>query len=65
VPVESFIAPVDFTYEGSSEPVKKGTWVIVFHIEDPELWDQVKAGVWDGISIGGSGKRTRMSGMMA
>jgi hypothetical protein len=60
VPVESFIAPVDFTYQGSNEPVKAGTWVIVLHIEDQDLWDQVTAGHWDGISIGGSGKRTPM-----
>lgn len=56
VPVESFIAPVDFTYDGK-EMIKKGTWVLVLHIEDKEVWQDVLAGKYTGLSIGGSGIR--------
>lgn len=56
VPVESYIAPVDFTYDGI-EMVKKGTWVLVLHIEDPAIWDDVLSGKYTGFSIGGSGIR--------
>ncbi len=62
VPVESFIAPMDFTYPGSNEKVKKGSWVLVVHIEDPEVWQEVLDGHWGGFSIGGSGLRKRMGG---
>lgn len=59
VPVESFIAPVDFSYDGK-EMVKKGTWVMVLHIEDPKIWDDVIAGKYTGLSIGGSGIRQEL-----
>lgn len=61
VPVESFIAPCDFTYDGSTEPVKKGSWVLGLHVEDPQTWDQVMRGDYTGFSIGGSGIRQSMS----
>lgn len=56
VPVESFIAPVDFSYDGN-EMIKKGTWVLVLHIEDKAVWQDVLAGKYTGLSIGGSGIR--------
>jgi len=56
VPVESFIAPVDFTYDGK-EMIKKGTWVLVLHVEDKQIWSDVMAGKYTGLSIGGSGIR--------
>ena len=56
VPVESFIAPVDFTYDGK-EMIKKGTWVLVLHVEDKQVWQDVLAGKYTGLSIGGSGIR--------
>ena len=64
VPVESFIAPCDFTYPGSNEPVKKGSWVLAVHVEDPATWQEVIDGHWGGFSIGGTGRRQRMGGMM-
>ena len=62
VPVESFIAPVDFTYPGSKEPVKRGSWVMVVHVEDPQIWQDVLDGHYGGFSIGGTGKRERVGG---
>lgn len=56
VPVESFIAPMDFSYDGK-ETVKKGTWVMALHVEDPNVWEQVLGGEFTGLSIGGTGIR--------
>jgi hypothetical protein len=59
VPVESFIAPCDFTYDGN-ETVKKGTWVVAMLFEDPKEWEKVLDGTYTGFSIGGSGIRQEM-----
>ncbi len=59
VPVESYIAPMDFSYDGQ-EIVKKGTWVMVLHVEDPNVWDDVLSGNYTGLSIGGTGIRQEM-----
>jgi Putative phage serine protease XkdF len=59
VPVESYIAPTDFSYDGK-EQVKKGTWVMVLHVEDPSVWDDVMDGNYTGLSIGGTGIRQSM-----
>ena len=56
VPVESFVAPVDFTYDGK-EYVKAGSWVMVMHVEDPGLWQDFLDGKYTGFSIGGDGIR--------
>lgn len=60
VPVESYIAPMDFSYDGK-EMVKKGSWVMVLHVEDPDIWDSVLQGEFTGLSIGGTGIRQEMS----
>lgn len=60
IPVESFVAPQDFSYHGSSEVVRKGSWVMAIHVEDPETWDKVMRGEYTGFSIGGSGIRQEM-----
>lgn len=57
VPVQSFIAPVDFSYDGK-EMVKKGTWVMVLHAEDENVWQDVMDGKYTGLSIGGTGVRS-------
>lgn len=56
-PVESFIAPVDFAVEGLDEMVKKGSWVMCMHVEDPELWQDFLDGKYTGFSVGGTGVR--------
>ena len=61
VPVESFIAPCDFTYDGM-DMIKKGTWVMVMHVEDPNLWQDFLDGKYTGFSVGGSGIRRAMTG---
>lgn len=57
VPVESFIAPVDFHVEGIDEPIKKGSWVMCMHVEDPALWQDFLDGKYTGFSVGGTGVR--------
>ncbi len=54
-PVESYIAPEDFTLGGQT--VKKGSWVIAAHVNDPQTWAAIKAGEYTGFSIGGEGVR--------
>jgi broad specificity phosphatase PhoE len=59
VPVESYVAPCDFTLDGI-EMVKKGTWVMCVHVEDPDIWQGVLDGEYTGFSIGGTGVRRSM-----
>jgi hypothetical protein len=61
VPVESFIAPMDFSYDGK-EQIKKGSWVLVMHVEDPDLWQDFLAGKYKAFSVGGSGVRRAVRG---
>ncbi len=55
-PVESFIAPVDFSYDGK-EMIKKGSWVLVVHVEDARLWQDFLDGKYAAFSVGGKGVR--------
>lgn len=54
--LESYIAPADFTVGDVS--IRKGTWLLGVRIIDDDLWEQVKAGDYDGFSIGGSARWT-------
>jgi len=55
IPVESYIAPQDFTI--NEEVIKKGSWVLAMHIPDPEIWEQVEKGEITGYSLRGKGLR--------
>ncbi len=59
VPVESYIAPVDFALS-SSEQVRAGSWVMVMKVEDDALWQDFLDGKYTGFSIGGVGVRRSM-----
>lgn len=56
VVVESFVAPCDFVYDGSSFVVRKGSWVAVTHIRDEKVWELVKSEL-KGYSMAGTGRR--------
>ncbi len=60
-PVESYIAPVDFTVDTADGPVtiKKGSWVVAT-IWPEEQWEQIQKGEINAYSIGGRGVRTPM-----
>lgn len=47
--VESYTAPVDF--ELNEQPIKKGTWLAVCKFNDDTLWEGVKSGKYNGLSI--------------
>lgn len=49
--VENYINPV--TYEHNGHIIRKGSWVLVTHILDDELWKQVKDGTFTGYSLEG------------
>lgn len=55
VPIESFIAPVDFQL--GAQLVKAGSWVLSAKIFDEELWKGVKTGQYTGWSFEGWGLR--------
>lgn len=55
-PVESYIT-TEKMKAGDSE-LPKGTWVMVTHIADDELWEKVKKNKLNGFSIRGWGKRS-------
>jgi len=60
-PVESYIAPVDFWFEGTPHTdeylVRKGSWVLVAKIYDPEEFQKIEDGTYTGWSIQGTGYR--------
>jgi len=61
IPVQSYIAPVDFYYEGCEQIeeylVRKGSWVLVTLVEDPKEFNKVKTGEYSGYSMQGVGFR--------
>lgn len=48
--LESFILPVPARI--GDQEVKKGSWLQVWKIHDPTLWELVKSGAFTGFSIG-------------
>jgi 8-oxo-dGTP pyrophosphatase MutT (NUDIX family) len=62
VPVESFIAPQDFSVNGQygDQVVKAGSWVLGVKIKDPDEWQKVLDGDYTGVSIGGFGQREEL-----
>jgi len=58
--VESYLAPVDFTPEGSDEVITKGSWVMVTKIFDDALWGAIKKGEVTAYSPGGFGIITEL-----
>ncbi len=51
--VESYIAPVDMTFEGGE--VLNGDWIMVAKIESEDLWEACKEGSFTGFSVGCNG----------
>lgn len=55
VPVESFLAPVDFHL--GAQLVTKGSWVMWSKVLDDEIWKEIKSGQYTGYSFEGYGRR--------
>ena len=47
--VENYIAPSDFYLDDTF--IKKGSWLQVWQVEDDDLWDLIKKGEVNGVSI--------------
>lgn len=58
--VESYIAPTDFIL-GDKE-VKKGTWLATVQALDDDLWELMKSGEINGLSIGALAKVETLEG---
>jgi hypothetical protein len=56
--VESYISPADITI-GETE-ITKGTWLAVMQF-DEDLWDDVKKGKFNGLSIGAYAKTEELA----
>lgn len=48
--IESYLAPAEFELGGQT--VLKGTWLMTLQVKDDTLWDLIKSGEINGISIG-------------
>ena len=48
--IESYLAPADMIL--NNQAVLKGTWLMTLQINDSDLWELVKSGDINGISIG-------------
>lgn len=55
VPVESYIAPVDFRL--GDQQVSKGSWIMWSKVLDDDLWKGIKSGLYTGYSFEGWGRR--------
>lgn len=59
VVVESYIAPLDFSFPASTLQksenlaVRKGSWILVVKVLNEELWEKIQAGELTGFSMGG------------
>lgn len=53
--LESYIAQKAFDL--GDQEVAEGSWVLCVRVDDPDLWQRVKAGEITGFSVGGFGKR--------
>lgn len=52
--VENYLTPVDFQLD--DRLIKKGTWVQTWKIHNDHLWDLVKSGEFNGLSVQCKGK---------
>lgn len=54
--VESYVAPENFTVNGSI--IKKGSWVVVMKIHDDNIWKSIKNGELNAYSMEGTGEKS-------
>lgn len=52
---ESYVAPANLNINGQA--VKKGTWLLMYHVQDKDLWKKIKSGQLTGFSMGGFARR--------
>ena len=54
--VESFISPDGMRWGNTT--VRKGTWLVVIQVDNPDIWRDVQSGRLGGISMSGSAARS-------
>ena len=52
---ESYVTPVNMTISGRK--IKKGTWMLMYHVLDRALWKDIRKGKITGFSMGGFAKK--------
>lgn len=52
VPVESYLAPEDLTFEGKEVP--EGSWMLSVKVTNQDVWEEVRKGNLTGFSIYGA-----------
>lgn len=57
---ESYLAPTNLRIGGQS--IKKGTWLLMYHVKDSALWKQIKDGEIQGFSMGGFARKAPIKG---
>ncbi|KKN57379.1 hypothetical protein LCGC14_0562850 [marine sediment metagenome] len=55
---ESYIAPINLTIGG--QKVKKGSWLVMYHVLDKSIWKKIKSGEFRGFSMGGFARRVKL-----
>lgn len=55
---ESYVTPADLTIDG--QKVKKGSWLMMLHVVDDDIWKQIKNGELTGLSIGGWARKRKL-----
>jgi hypothetical protein len=55
---ESYISPVALKIGG--QKVKAGSWLLMYHVLDDDLWSDIKKGKFTGFSIGGFARRAKL-----
>ena len=55
---ESYLAPTDFVL--GEQFVAKGTWLVTLQVHDDTVWNLIKSGEINGVSIGATAKVTNL-----
>lgn len=61
--LENYITPLDLpenTFGEGSPAVKKGSWLMGLRINDPGIWERIKDGELNGLSLGGVAREFKL-----
>lgn len=53
---------LDVVVSETDQPIKAGTWIAKLKFHDPDIWEMKKAGIIQGVSIGGKGMVNQETG---
>jgi len=58
--IESYLLPADISLNGKF--VKKGTWLVTLQVYDEDMWQMIKSGEINGVSIGAKAQVENIAG---